>query len=134
MIKYLTADEVITSWPKIEPLLQRVLDRFDYGSDPDDILVDVINGRRMVWSINDFEGVAVLSVTNLPNFSTLDVDCLAGDNMNEWLTPFINQLTKYAKVLGCKYVDSSGRKGWIKQLKQFGFKETSYDVRYTVDG
>lgn len=134
MIKYLTVDGVLAEWGRIEPLLQRVLDRFDYGSDADDILADVINGRRMMWSINDLEGLAVLSVSRLPKFSTLDVDCLAGENMNEWLSPFINQLTEYAKVLDCKYVDASGRKGWIRQLKQFGFNETSYDVRLKVNG
>lgn len=134
MIKYLSPADVSKDWESIGPLLQRVLDKFDYGSDASDIYADVISGRRVMWSINDLEGLAVLSVTNLPKFSTLDVDCLAGDNMDKWLAPFIDQLTKYAKVLGCKYVDASGRKGWIRQLKQFGFKEASYDVRYTVDG
>lgn len=132
MIKYLTVDGVLAEWGRIEPLLQRVLDRFDYGSDAEDILADVINGRRIMWSINDFEGLAVLEICQLPKFSVLDVPLLAGDNMANWLEPLIRQLTLYAKSSGCKYVDAFGRKGWTRQLEQFGFKPYSYDVRLTV--
>lgn len=129
MIKSLTVDEAVKDWPKIEPLLSRVLERFDYGSDANDVLADVMSGRRMIWSINNFEGVAVLEICPLPKFSVLDVPLLAGDNMKNWLSPLIRQLTLYAKSSGCKYIDAFGRRGWTRQLEEYGFKPYSYDVR-----
>lgn len=132
MIQIFNAEQAIANWDRIEPMLARVLARFDYGSDPDDILLDVIHGRRQFWAINDLEGLAVVEICQLPKFSVLDIPLLVGDNMGDWLKPLIDQLTQYAKASGCKYIDGFGRKGWTRKLEQYGFKPYSYDVRLKV--
>ncbi|WP_373089291.1 hypothetical protein [Zhongshania sp.] len=132
MINLLSPDQVVTHWGSIEPLLQRVLSRFDYGSDAEHILIDVVNGRRQIWEIADFSAIAVTEVCNLPKFSVLDIPLVSGDNMETWLEPLLDQLTEYAKASGCRYIDGFGRKGWTRKLEKYGFKPYSYDVRLKV--
>lgn len=132
MIRVLLPDEVMAAWESAEPILQRALDKFDYGSDSDHILLDLLNGNRQLWIIGVFDAVAITSVKTLPKFSVLDISLLAGDNIEVWLEKLVSQLTMYAKACGCKYVDGFGRKGWTRKLESHGFKPYSYDVRLKI--
>lgn len=132
MIKILSADEVVVNWGRIEPHLVRVLAQFDYGSDPEHILLDAVNGRREIWQIADYDAIAVTEICTLPKFSVLDISLVCGDNMDTWLEPLLDQLTQYAKASGCRYIDGFGRKGWTRKLEKYGFKPYSYDVRLKV--
>ena len=132
MIRLLTIPEMGKEWPRIAPHLERVLARFDYGSDENDIFADAIQGHRQIWAIGDFDAIAVTQINRLPKFSVLDVSLLAGKGMKEWLPDLVGILTQFAEVNGCKYMDGFGRKGWTKQLEKYGFKPYSYDVRMEI--
>lgn len=132
MIKAMTVQEVADNWPRVKELIDRVLERFDFGSDDADILRQLAIGEREIWSINDLDGIVVVQICNLPEFSVLDIPVVSGDNMDNWLPDLIDQLIRYAKAVGCKYIDQSGRLGWTKVLKPYGFKVVSYEMRLEV--
>lgn len=133
MIQLVSGVKAADYWHHVAPILQRALDRFDYGSDTDDILMDIINGGRELWLIGE-DAVAITSISRLPKFSVLDISLLAGDRIDLWLDDLVIAFTNYAEAAGCKYVDGFGRKGWTKKLEAYGFKPYSYDVRLEVNG
>jgi hypothetical protein len=133
MIKMVSGEAVIPHWPHVEPILQRALDRFDYGSDADDVLGDIIKGWRDLWLIGD-DSIAITQVNRLPKFAVLDISLLAGDRIDQWLSDLVIAFTNYAEAIGCKYIDGFGRKGWTKKLEAYGFKPYSYDVRLEING
>ncbi len=132
MIRILGKAEIAEHWETIEPLLARVLDRFDYGSNASDLLLDFMNEERQLWSINDLDAIAVTQISKLPRFSVLDVPLMAGSGMKEWMDDLVQTLREHAREQGCKYMDGFGRKGWTKRLHRYGFKPYSYDVRLEV--
>lgn len=134
MIRLVPSQDLPKVWPQAVPQIERILERFDYGSSTDDILINLMTGTRQLWEVNGGEGYAITRINNLPQFSVLDVSLLAGHNMGDWLEPLIDQLHMYAKALGCKYMDGFGRKGWTRKLEKYGFRPYSYDVRLEIDG
>lgn len=133
MIELVVGPQAAAHWGHVQPMLQRALDRFDYGSDSDDILMDIINGGRQLWLISE-DAIAITSVSVLPKFSVLDISLLAGDRIDLWLGDIVIAFNNYAEAIGCKYIDGFGRKGWTKKLEAYGFKPYSYDVRLEVNG
>lgn len=133
MIKLVTGPDAAAYWGHVEPMLQRALDRFDYGSDSDDILLDIINRGRELWLIGE-DAVAITSISTLPKFNVLDISLLAGDRINLWLDDLVIAFRNYAEATNCKYIDGFGRKGWTKKLEAYGFKPYSYDVRLEING
>lgn len=133
MIRTIHGPDAAAYWGHAQPMLQRALDRFDYGSDSDDILMDIINGGRQLWLIGE-DAIAITSICTLPKFSVLDISLLAGDRIDLWLDDLVIAFRNYAGVMNCKYIDGFGRKGWTKKLEAYGFKPYSYDVRLEVNG
>jgi hypothetical protein len=133
MIQLVTGVNAADHWDRVAPILQRALDKFDYGSDSDDILSDIMRGGRELWLVGD-DAVAITSVSRLPKFAVLDISLLAGDRIDLWLNDLVIAFSNYAKTVGCKYIDGFGRRGWTKKLEAYGFKPYSYDVRLEVYG
>lgn len=131
MIRAIEPEQVPAEWGRAGPMIQRALDRFDYGESSDDVLLSLMRGERELWMCGD-DAAVILQVCRLPQFQVLDIPLMAGDNMDAWLPDLVSQLTRYAKAIGCKYIDGFGRKGWTRKLQEFGFEPYSYDVRLKV--
>ncbi len=133
MIKMIDPAELYLVWDIAKEEIKRPLGLFDYGSDLDDIRDDIMTGHRQLWQIGD-DAWAITSLSNTNQFRTLDIQLLAGSNMDQWLESFFERMQEFGKEWNCKYMDGFGRKGWARKLEQFGFKPYSYDVRCKIDG
>lgn len=116
-------------WHIVEPLLQTIIDRFDPGYSADDILFHVEQQKMQLWLIAPDEvcAVVITEITNFPQYKTLHAPFIAGERMGEWFDPVFDVLESFAKHHGCKYVTGCGRRGWVRQGKPRGYRET-----YTV--
>ncbi len=107
------SDAVVQVWPKVEPLLQRVVKPYT-GYSLDSVLTGLQLGAMQLWVIGDFQGVVVTQLIQRPLHSVLWVQFLAGDYMNEWLDDWITVQEEFARAHECVAIEFSGRKGWNK--------------------
>ena len=57
----------------------------------------------------------------------LVIPSVGGDHMDEWADEFIDFVKQMRDMLLCDRIRGGGRKGWLRYLKQYGFRE-----EYTV--
>jgi hypothetical protein len=115
-------------WHVVAPLLQTVVDRFDPGYTTDDILSRIESKDMQLWVIDpDIAAVVITEITHFPQYKTLHAPFIAGERMAEWFDPVFDVLEAFANHHGCKYLTGCGRRGWVRQGKPRGYRET-----YTV--
>jgi len=107
------ADKILAVWPKVEPLLERVVKpRTGYALHH--VLTELQLGNMQLWVVNNFQAVIVTAIQQRPLHKVLWTQFLAGDNMDEWLPEWIAMQEDYARAMECEAVEFCGRKGWGK--------------------
>lgn len=132
MIAGVLSKDVESIWPFVEPLVQRVIDRFDMGYQSEHILEKLKARDQQLWLCGS-KGIATTEITRTAEFGVLGVPIVAGDDMNEWLDDLFNVLRNFAKQHDCKFLEGYGREGWVRQLKPYGFEKYSTVVRMELD-
>jgi hypothetical protein len=88
-----------------------------------------LKDREMqLWMCGD-EAIAVTEIMVMPDFKILAVPIIAGSNVAKWMPEFSDTMKEFGRIHDCKYIEGYGRKGWIKTMKEFGFKEYSITIR-----
>lgn len=97
---------------------------------------DAIAQRDMqLWVIADGKALKAAVVTSInvhPQAKVLTVVLAGGDSMADWLSELVDLLRRYATEHGCKAVEAHGRAGWVRALKQFGWKQPYVTVAMEV--
>lgn len=83
-----------------------------------DIVDGVLSGHMQLWGGEN--GCAVTEIVVYPNKKVLHV-FLAGGKL-EQITDMESDAVKWAKAQGCDGMSLSGRKGWVKALKNYDWK------------
>ncbi len=109
-------DMAAAVWPKIEPLLDRVVTP-DSGFSTAAILEGVKSGTMQLWVIGDFQAVVVSYIQVRPLHKVLWMQFIAGEEMREWLEDWIVFIEGFARHHDCEAIEFSGRKGWLRRLK-----------------
>ena len=122
MIKAVFSHEIDDVWPRIE---KWVSDACEYTDviDAQDVL-NAIRERRMQCFLADDKGVFVTEVQMYPRKKVLRVVSLGGSDLDSWLPDVTNLLDDWAREIGAK-VECTGRKGWVRKLAQYGWREAS---------
>ena len=55
-----------------------------------------------------------------------------GDYLNEWYDPLFELLYQVASLNKCDLAEVLGRKGWVRKLKDLGFKQTMWIVEREI--
>lgn len=118
-------------WPLVSPLFQRIVSEFDPGYSTDDLLEKVKTQKGQLWvcATDTLHAAAITEIKVLPAYKVLHVIACAGGQMNLWLPHLLNVFDFYAKEHDCLYVTCSGRRGWVRSLSKFGWKEEFTTVR-----
>jgi len=123
-------------WDKAEPLIQRGAERA-----PDDISIDktynkLITGSQLLILIT--KGTEVIAVNVLDTKTTdagvkyLFIHITAGDELESWVAQFLEVAKAIAKEYGCKKIRGTGRPGWARKLKQYGWEASHQTVECEV--
>lgn len=115
------------NWSVVEPYLRDAIER-----SPDDIDIEYVKARVEDGSgtTHLWPGKASAAVTEIVwEHGTRPVlNCwLAGGDLDE-LKKMITAAEVFAKRLGCHSVQVSGRKGWVRALRDQGYKPIAYTV------
>ena len=98
---------------------------------------DIINGVERkefdLWiPINTenstVDGVVVTQFTVYPRKKVFTILLCCGDNLNKWYDPAFEMLYSFANVHECDLAEVIGRKGWVRRLKDDGFKQSMWIV------
>jgi len=103
--------------------IEKALEYANKSHSFDDIVDMVVTGAVHYYALEN--SFVIMEVHNFPNHSNYHTFLAGGDmteilDVNDWMLD-------NARALGCKYVTVTGRKGWERQLKKYG-----WDYRYTV--
>jgi hypothetical protein len=119
-------EDVGKVWDLCKPLLSQATDRSGGRETSLTLYSKIKSGSSQLWIII-VDGFPVASATTeVTVYKNLNVSFLGGSGMNVWLDEFINQLKIYAKHNNCSKIELFGRKGWLRELKPFGFKKEHY--------
>jgi hypothetical protein len=102
-------------WERVKGYLQPALDRGGNTHTTDDIRAGVISGLYQLW-VGD-KSAAVTEVISYPKSKGCRI-FLAGGDMNE-LLEMQPDLDRWAKSIGCRFIEIAGRPGWERIHKDF---------------
>lgn len=126
------ASDIDSVWDEIEPEIRRVTDRFDIGEKPEHIRERLRNREQQLWLCNGLDGVCVSEIKVHPEFKVLAFPIIAGEDMSQWLDDLVDIARAYAKHHNCKYIEGYGRKGWLRALNEYGFKDYAITTRLEI--
>lgn len=130
-IELLTREQAVASWPVLEPMFQRAMDKGQGESTLVDYLQKILNYHAQCWAVYEdgvITGAGLTEILTYTQHKTLHIILFTG--LETAVTPRIMELVdQFARDQGCIAQESWGRKGWAKMLpKQIpGFFEA-----YTV--
>ncbi len=126
-------------WGEIEPFVIRALEYDVYASTSTEKIKEQIRtgyARVLVCTSGD----DVLSATivqlqkNVKQERVLHVITTAGEASEGWLYVLIEGLKEIAESEECEAVTISGRPGWARKLRQYGFRTAQITMRLNSDG
>lgn len=118
-------------WSRVEPLLNR-LDSEDTGYTPEDILAAIERRDMQLWVTDTFDTVGITFISVKPQWKSLHIFYVCGENMDAWKHEGLDLLEAYARHNNCKYVTAQGRRGWTRALKDRGYLEDMVNIRRKV--
>ena len=116
-------------WKRCAPLLKKATDRSNGRESIESLYAKIKNETSRLWCISIgpyIVGSATTEVVQYANYKSLNVSFLGGSKMNLWLDKFIEELKVYSKFNNCSSIELIGRKGWLRSLNPFGFKEEDH--------
>lgn len=119
-------------WEKAEPLVRKAIDYVDSGYRSEDILKRLVTSEMQLWIVNEYEAAAVTMLSIYPQFKSCLVVALAGDNLDSWFDDLMSKIEDWADMMGCKYVEEYGRKGWQRVGAHRGYEHVWTVMRKTL--
>lgn len=112
-------DQLKADIARAKPYLERALERFPGEWSFDDVVGEVIAGKKQLWLGENYAGIT--EVVNYPQGRELFIH-LVGGEMEEVLSR-CPKLVVFAEMVGAQRITFIGRRGWSKVLAEYGYKE-----------
>lgn len=110
-------------WPMIEHYMDQAAE-YTFGRyTTDDIKGSLLNFDHHLWMAfkgEEIKGVVVTNFVQYPRLRSLVMQFTAGEDLKEWKGPMLDLLQRWAYDNNCDKIESSGRPGWPRVLKEDG--------------
>lgn len=113
----------------LAPAITRLRGRYHV----DDILSRLGDERMQLWVFEVDGAVRTACVTQVivyPRCKALQVFLVAGDGFDFW-PQWMAVLREWARDIGCRFIEGSGRDGWARSMKSAGLHKTG--SRYCME-
>lgn len=127
----LNSEEAIEYFPVVLPYIKRAVDQSQGEYGVGDYLDYLGNGVFDLWVIvkdNEVIGAGVTAIVHHPQYNVCVIRLLSTDVGTGLETITTKTIERWAKVNGCKRLEMYGRKGWLKVLNKYGWKQSPYTV------
>ena len=119
-------EKVDELWNICKRLLIKATDRSGGRETILSLYPKIVAGTLTLWIMMVDNKIIASATTEVTGYQNLNVSFLGGSDMNTWLPEFIKQLKEYGNHNNCSRIELFGRKGWLRELKSFGFKQEPY--------
>lgn len=114
-------------WAQAGPHLQMATDQSEGRFVLRDVYDRLITGDWHLWVVYEETGNLIASITSsfswYPQGKWLSGQFLGGDRLDEWRDLFCDTFDRFARDMGCKAIEFTGRPGWGRRLKPNGYRE-----------
>lgn len=120
-------------WPEVAKVLQAALDLTEGRWTADDVWSRVEQEQFQLWVFeigHEVKTVCITHVHNYPRCRALQIVFIAGEGYGLW-PHWFKDLSRWAKSIGCKFVEGDGRFGWEREMKSIGLRKIG--SRYSME-
>lgn len=113
-------------WPRVEQLVSDALAYDDGLTSLEDVKQSLASGSLELWLIFSDDNLCAATVVTTqakPAGRVLSVVILSGNSMVSWLDEWVSFVKEYCRAHNCVAIQAHGRRGWVKVLEKFGWKE-----------
>lgn len=129
-LRSLPREQVMEAWPKIEPVLSRIVGK-DGREDLLDVAGALLKGEYHAMLVVDGDEIASVCIVQINQYRASKVAHIvyvAGKCLTEWLH-FLDSLEGFCKAHGVTDVEGTGRRGWERLLKSHSYRVVSSTIR-----
>ena len=128
IISAVPTDIIPVAWPQVKTHLSKALNVVEGGYTLESLYEQLLTGEQALWVMMDEDteevvGAATTRICVYPKKNSLAIDWVAGERMADWLPAFSRMMDTYAKDHECTQIEGFGRRGWIKALAPYGYRE-----------
>jgi len=112
-------DLVKRMWPTLEPLFAKVTPSTNGCYEPEDVLVDLLEGEQELWVACDDKDPTKIyaAMTTMfaqrPRKKVFQIIFITGSKLRIWKDEFIAAFESYAKAKGATLCEGYFRGGWV---------------------
>lgn len=108
---------------ELRPLIRKLGSHLGNRFDEDTLIETLLAGRMDLWIAFDEEIVAfaATAIHTYPLRKVFSCIFCAGEKMDQWADNMMDMLMSYARDSGCASIELTGRPGWTRFLKRYGF-------------
>lgn len=131
-ILYVSPENVGAAWPMFKEYAERVLPLTRKRRCATKLLLDLMKNLEILFVVAGDDGkiigFATSAMVEYDEVKLLQVRMLAGDFFSEWIDDMHGVLEKFARENGCVGMELVGRRGWVRKLERFGWREAFVTV------
>lgn len=127
--------DVDSAWSLCEPWIGESLARGHVPMATESVRRAIARAELQLWivSIRGEPVAAFVTEIRVMDYGKgLWVVACGGTGMREWLPEVESTLQGFARDKGCDHIQMSGRRGWLREMKSYGWRETSISMRKEV--
>ncbi len=131
---YLSEDELLNDWNRIEPLLEPVVRRACHGEyDMADLKKLALSKNLVIGTFSDDDGTPLLAFAfefrYYPKKTAVNILALGGRRMDEVFSTFLGQFKAWAAGAGADFLEASCSPAMTRMLSRYGYQETYRQLR-----
>lgn len=119
-------------WEEVSELLAPACERSQGQDTIQTLRASLMRGKEGLFIVQDGDDIIGAVTYQTTDYDTglrlLDINYAGGVAMGTQMPAVIDMFHRLKSALMCDRVRITGRKGWVKYMKQFGFKPTHYSV------
>ena len=126
MIRILSGEELSLVWNQCVPFIEKSLAHGHGDLKPYDIFIECLAASSQCWVQEDdgkIIGVAITRLLHHKQYTELVIVCTTCKDWKVVGPGVLQQIEEFAKGYGCKYTSVYGRRGWLRRLEKFGYKQ-----------
>lgn len=126
-IIYVKPEKLEQAWPHAAKWIAKAHLRGNCTYPLEDMKRDIAQGKKLLLRCVSGHAFCWLVLGCVANSAhrTAVVSALGGEGALGMLDAVVSFCEAYAAANGCRYVNCSGRAGWIRELAPYGWKEQS---------
>lgn len=120
-------EDLALNWHLIKDKVDKALTHGAGTTCSYELLKQCLARQAQCWITKDefgmIGGVAIIRIEHFDSYSNLVIVAATMENYALIREEFLSKMEELAKAADCKHVSIHGRRGWMRELSKYGYKE-----------